>query len=226
MSNPFYYLRNPETTYLEMYKAAYEAASKTVVSLEYLQKADTYCFFHGPKMVGGLVLSSAANGNDFRYFSIFQHTPTGEAILRTLKRKYGVNETEAVEISCIWMHRKLSPYKRIYYYWVMLSEAIKVVEAQRYKYVFGGSVELTIQRFQQQFFSNVFYLGIKPPQETGALAKIDGSAVMIYFLEASSLKYQSFRLLHTLIWHQVKAEWKAFKEKWLESPIKMVLSSR
>ncbi|MDI9878293.1 hypothetical protein [Flectobacillus longus] len=214
MTHNFYYLKNPELELLKVYKTEYEALSKTEVSIDYLQKADTYCFFSGPKMVGGLVLASASNGNSFRYFSIFEGNEDGVGTLRVLKKKFGVDEKEAVEISCIWMKRKIIPKYRIFFYRIMLSETLKLVREKGYRYIFGGSVELHIQQFQQKFFSTVFYLGIRP-QDKGALNKSGGMAVMIYFLDAGSLRFQALRLLYNLIWSNLCTELKLkLKIKW------------
>ncbi|WP_044173636.1 hypothetical protein [Flectobacillus major] len=215
MTHNFYYLKNPGIEFLQIYKTEYEALSKTEVSIDYLQKADTYCFFSGPKMVGGLVLASASNGNSFRYFSIFEGNEDGVGTLRALKRKFGVNEKEAVEISCIWMKRKIIPKYRIFFYRIMLSETLKLVKEKGYRYIFGGSVELHIQQFQEQFFSKVFYLGMKPPQVKGTLSKSGGIAVMIYFLDAGSLRFQALRLLYNLIWSNIYSKLKSIlKIRW------------
>ena len=219
MTHNFYYLKNPGMEFLKIYKSEYEAMSKTEVSLDYLQKADTYCFFNGPKMVGGLVLSSASNGNTFRYFSIFEGTEDGVGILRTLKKKFSVDEKEAIEISCIWMKRKIAPKYRIFFYHIMLSETLKLVKKHGYKYIFGGSVELHIQHFQQRFFSNVFYLGIKPQQDNGTLSKSTGTAVMIYFLRSESFRFQALRLLYNLTWNSLR---NAFKTTFNDNIFKRV----
>ncbi len=153
-------------------------------------------------MVGGLVLSSALNGNTFRYFSIFRNNTEGEAILRTLKRKFSVDEKESAEIACIWMNRKLDPKKRIIFYKVMLEETQKFVRSKNVKYIFGGSVDLYIQKFQEQFFSKVFYLGSVPRTDESVLSHRSGTAVMIYFSEAKSLSLQKFHLIYNL-WRSI-----------------------
>jgi hypothetical protein len=202
MTRKIYVIKNPGVANLLIFITWYEKRSETTVSLEYLENADVFCFFIGTEMVGGFVLS--ANKDDFRYFSIFEGNVDSENVLRLLKRKFGIDESKALEISCVWMVKKLEPKHRETFYEIMVKETVKLVGKRGYSYVFGGSVDLAIQRFQERFLKNIFYLGAAPKQENGVLRHIDGRVVMIYFVRAEDLKMQAYKLRLALFTHNKK----------------------
>lgn len=193
MNSEFYYQRNPDVEHLFNFQKMYESLSGTKVSIEYLKNADTYCFYSGPNLVGGFVLSHVLCGNRFRYFSIFEENAISE--LEMLKKKFGIDEQESLEVTCVCMKKKVVPKNRAKFYQIMILGILQLVKEKKFKYLFGGSTSLLIQRFQSIFLNNTFYLGITPKQEGGALKHIDGSIVQIYFIKTSDLKIQALKLI-------------------------------
>lgn len=195
MQLPFYFISSPDDQQLSMFKLNYERLSGSYVELDYLKKAAVYIFYEGPEMVGGFVLSSASNGNVFRYFSIFEDASAQKTLLQ-LKKLFQIDEAKSLEIGCIWMKKKKSILvNRAYFYKILALETMKLVKIQRLEYIFGGAIEPHTQRFQSYFLDKIFYQGIKPMKEEGVLKNQEGKLVMLYFIRAKEAKITFVKLL-------------------------------
>lgn len=211
MQIPFYFITNPSHKQLTIFKLNYERLSGSEVSLDYLKNAFVYSFYEGPEMVGGFVLSSASNGNVFRYFSIFENNEA-QKTLQQLKKLFEIDEKKALEIGCIWMKKKKSILqKRHLFYKLLAIETLKLVKKHQLDYIFGGAIEAHTQRFQSFFLNRVFYQGIKPTKEEGVLKNHEGKVVMIYFIRATEAQVTFAKLLLQLYWAKLKNQ----KSKWL-----------
>ena len=220
MQIPFYFIANPSDEQLTNFKLNYERLSGSHVELNYLKNAKVFIFYDGPEMVGGYVLSSASDGNVFRYFSIFEDN-AAQATLGQLKKLFQIDETKALEIGCVWMKKKKSVLaNRHFFYKVLALETLKIVKKKNYVYVFGGAIEPHTQRFQSMFLDKIFYQGIKPTKEEGTLKNHEGKLIMIYFIRASDIKLKFMKLFLNLYFAKVnnlKAKYSQRMKKMLEN---------
>lgn len=200
MKKDFYYILNPREEYLIKFQYFYKKLSGSEISMDYLKRANVYCFFCGPEMIGGFVLANGANGNCLRYFSIFEDN-SSKKTLDSLKKMFQVDESKALEISCIWMKKQVL-LNRTHFYRILAFATLKEVNRNKYEFVFGGAIEPHAQRFQAMFLNKIFYQGVKPVREEGVLKNHEGRLVMIYFIRTSELKLRVSHMLFYLYWNK------------------------
>lgn len=209
MKKDFYYILNPKEEYLIKFQYFYKKLSGSEISLDYLKRAKVYCFFCGPEMIGGFVLANGVNGNCLRYFSIFEDN-SSKMTLESLKKLFCVDESKAIEISCVWMKKQVL-LNRTHFYRILAFETLKEVNNQKYEFVFGGAIEPHAQRFQAMFLNRIFYQGVKPVREEGVLKNHEGRLVMIYFIRTSELKLKVGQMLFHLYWNKLTNSFSKFQ---------------
>ncbi|PWK18898.1 hypothetical protein LV89_04033 [Arcicella aurantiaca] len=136
--------------YAKLYKETYENVGLYPVSEEYIFNCHSNLFYFKEKLVGGFIINDGIM-NPLRYFSIIK---TDEEIDLLLDIE-DLEEAHLMEISCIFLDKKIAPVYRVLFYVDVLSQTYKFARFWNKKGILGGSFEKKIQLMQMKLMPHI-----------------------------------------------------------------------